>query len=68
MTSINEVTETAVAEWIDRYYKNDRLTRESGTRGRIIADRLDDMQRYGRTLISRHDSVTGNPEWLSVNS
>jgi len=52
-----------VAEWVDRYYKPDRLNRPGGTREHIIANREREVERDGTTLISRHDSVTGQAEW-----
>lgn len=58
-----------VAEWIDRYYKPDRLHLVPGRRGRIIADRENDLRLHGEAMISKHDSVTGkrvilyNPTW-----
>jgi hypothetical protein len=58
-----------VAEFVDRYYRRDRLMAEPGRRERIIADREDDMREQGSALISRHDSVTGemvviySPHW-----
>lgn len=45
-------------EFIDKYYKQERL-QEPGRRERIIADRKNDLRMYGEALISRHDSVTG---------
>lgn len=56
--------EKRVTEWVDRYYKRDRLTALPGRRERIIADRVNDLTRYGSTLISRHESVTGDPVWI----
>jgi len=53
-----------VAEFIDTYYKPDRLNREPGTRDRIITDRERDLEQYGRTLISHHDCVRGKVAWL----
>lgn len=60
-----------VAQFVDRYYRPERLLREPGTRERIIASREQDMRRFGEAIISRHDSVTGdimvlyNPRWAS---
>jgi hypothetical protein len=53
-----------VAEFMDRYYKPDRLRRDSGTRARLIADRELDLREHGRALISHHDSVTGEAVYL----
>lgn len=64
-----EIEAMTVPEWIDRYYKRDRLTRDPGTRERIIADRENDLRELGCAAISRHDSNTGesvvlyNPRW-----
>ena len=58
------VDRVRVAEWIDRLYKPERLNALEWRRERIIEDRLSDLTRLGHALISRHDSVTGNPEWL----
>ena len=52
----------AIAHWIDRYYKPDRLNALPGRRERIIEDRVQDVERSGWTLISRHDSMTGKAE------
>ncbi|WP_280465997.1 hypothetical protein [Nocardia brasiliensis] len=67
ITVISAVTKTAVTEWIDRHYKADRLNRDPGSRERIIADRLNDMQHHGRAVISRHESITGEAVWLSTD-
>lgn len=66
VTVIDEITRSAVADWIDRHYKPDRLNRTPGCRERIITDRFNDMHRHGATLISRHDSVTGNAVRLTT--
>jgi len=58
-----------VTEFVDTYYKPDRLKSEPGRRERLIADKENDLRVHGNTLISRHDSVTGeavvlyNPCW-----
>lgn len=58
-----------VTQFIDNYYRPDRLAAEPGRRERIIADREKDLRTTGRAFISRHDSVTGesvtlyDPNW-----
>ena len=65
----NELEKMSVADFIDRYYRPERLKSEPGRRERIIADREDDMKEYGEAFISKFDSVTGsnivlyNPNW-----
>ena len=65
----NELEKMSVADFIDRYYRPERLKSEPGRRERIIADRELDMKEHGEALISKHDSVTGenivlyNPTW-----
>jgi hypothetical protein len=56
--------EFGVEEFVRRFYKPDRLNREPGTAGRIVADRERDMARYGCAVISTHDSVLGVAAWL----
>ena len=51
-----------IVEWIDRFYKPDRLNAEAGRRERIIADRQKDFSENKIALIGRHDSVTGKIE------
>jgi len=58
----NEVHDVcSIEEFVDSYYKADRLNRpdEPGRRERIIADRQYDVSRGDVAIISRHDSVTG---------
>lgn len=57
-----------VAEFMDRYYKPDRLRRDKGSRERLIADREQDIRERGRALISHHDSVTGDAVYLYAPS
>ena len=65
----NELQKMSVADFIDRYYRPERLKAVPGRRERIIADREGDMKEHGEALISKHDSVTGenivlyNPNW-----
>lgn len=62
-----------VEEFIDQYYRPERLRGDPGRRERIIADRTTDLKEEGRALISRHESVTGNmvilynPRWRPVS-
>jgi hypothetical protein len=53
-----------VAAFIDRYYNPARLDREPGRRERLIGHAQEDLDRHGSTLISRHESVTGEAVWL----
>ena len=53
-----------VTEFIDHYYKPDRLSGMEGRRERIIADRENDVRRYGYALISHHDCVTGQTAYF----
>lgn len=50
---------TTIEEFIHRYYKPERLNAESGRAERIIADREHDVERFGKAIISKHDSVMG---------
>lgn len=59
-----ESLDVMVAAWLDKYYKPERLNRNKDTRAWIIADRTKDLIKWGNTLISKHDSVTGKAEWL----
>jgi hypothetical protein len=64
-----EIEMMSVAQWIDRYYKRERINSEPGRRERIIADREIDLADRGYAMISGHDCVTGetstlyNPRW-----
>ena len=58
MSNHPTITET-VTQWIDNNYRPERLNRDEGTRNRIIADRVTDMESYGEAWISRHDSRNG---------
>jgi hypothetical protein len=51
--------EMTTEQFVDKYYKPDRLNRTPGTRDRIIHDRQSDIRNNRTTLISHHDSVTG---------
>ncbi len=58
--------ETTITKWIDKNYKRDRLHRDPGTRARLIASAVLDMHKYGSTIISRHESITGKAETLTL--
>ena len=61
----NIVTDvSSIEEFVDRYYKKDRLNAEKGRRERLIESRKRDVARCGDCLISRHDSVTGEAVWF----
>ena len=53
-----------VARWVDRHYRPERLNRDPDSRDRIVAERIRDLNLYGSTLVSRHDSITGRAEWI----
>jgi hypothetical protein len=48
-----------VEQFVDTYYKPDRLYREEDTREQVIANCKRDMERYRRADISKHASITG---------
>ena len=48
-----------VSEFVDTYYKHDRLHREKETRERLIASKTEDIELYGYTVISHHDNNQG---------
>lgn len=55
-----------IGEALDRFYRPERLARDADTRARIIADRTDDLRRYGRTVLaSRHDAIMRRALWIS---
>jgi hypothetical protein len=56
---MNIVSAASVADFIDRYYKPDRLNDMPGRRERIIADRENDIANGEYAIITRHDSITG---------
>jgi len=60
---MSNVAET-VAFWIDNNYRDDRLNRDAGTRARIVADRIADIETRGDAFISRHDSKDGQVKVL----
>lgn len=66
-TVVGAATYSAVAAWMDSRYKADRLDREEGCRDRLVTSRLDDLREYGRTVISRFDTRSGEAEWLVVD-
>lgn len=68
VTRINQESEQRLAEWIDAHYKPERLNSCEGRRERIIADGLSDMRKYGNTLISHHDAISGCNEWITTDS
>lgn len=55
----------AMADLIKQYYKTERLTGRDGPvwgedySQMVITSRLEDIRKYGYTLISCHESVTG---------
>jgi hypothetical protein len=59
------VTDQDITALIHQYYKQDRLTgRDGPVWGEdyskvVITGRLEDIRKYGNTLISCHESVTG---------
>jgi hypothetical protein len=53
-----------VAEFVDTYYRPERLHALPGRHERIIADRETDIAAHGSTLISHHDCVTGRTVWM----
>lgn len=61
---VSDEKKMTVAEFMDRYYKPDRLRRDKGSRERLIADREQDIRESGLAIISRHDSVTGEAVYL----
>ena len=65
----NELKKMSVADFIDRYYRPERLKAVPGRRERILAEGEDDMKEYGEVRIPGWESVTGenivlyNPNW-----
>jgi hypothetical protein len=47
-----------VSEFIRKYYKNDRIRGDFDGK---VANAKSHIVKYGYALISRHESVTGNP-------
>lgn len=68
VTRIDQASEEQVAEWLDAHYKPERLNGYDGRRERIIADRVSDLEKYGNTVISHHDAVSGCCEWITTDS
>lgn len=55
-----EVKADSVADFIDRYGKRDRYAgRGEDYLNTVIASHTSDLAQYGYTIISHHDSVTG---------
>lgn len=67
-TFVTETTREVVAAWIDRVYRPERLSRDSGTRKRIIDDRLNDLCAYGGAVVSLHDANSGRVQWLVTST
>lgn len=63
-TFVSTPGQDAVASWIDRVYRPERLDRDAGTRQRIVNDRVHDLVAHGGTLVSSHDAVSRRVEWL----
>lgn len=54
----------AVTEFVDCYYKPERLNRFEETRENLIEHRVQEIKSKNSTLISRHDSNFGRAIWL----
>jgi hypothetical protein len=49
-------------QFLNRYYKKSRIFADLENYRQIILNRMaSDLEKYGHTWISRHESVTGQP-------
>ncbi len=65
---MTKVTDVTTAEgFVRRYYREDRAAgRGLDVLARLIASAERDIEQYGETVISRHDSVTGKTVWFCL--
>ncbi len=63
---MNIVADVSTAEaFVRRYYREDRAAgRGFDVLARLIASAERDIEQYGQTIISRHDSVTRQAVWF----
>ena len=53
-----------LTEWITRTYKPERLSgRGADYELVVVKSHQEDLEKYGNTVISRHESVTGKAEY-----